>query len=597
MLFLGVLIIPGLRRDSETETEPPATSLAPAATPTSTTTTSTTTTTSPTIVLGNPQTTSTSDVIGVGPDFIPGTLSVLVGQAEPHLLMFTIGTEVVVHDITRNTTGPAVRFDAARSQYAFIDPAFRLHMRSTDSPGDQVTPDEAIALSVRSFAWSSDEPGRIAWVAFNSGGPILIEGGTDGKQDVGRPGDVDLVGFDSTGFYVFGGRTATLGQAWLRKLTPNLTHVGEVPADVIHIGSDGLVVVGQVQPGEGNRPVAFDWYLTDQDLLPLDPIPGPARAIAITSNHGSPRAVAFLTGDGGSSSIEVYRTGVEQTQTIDLGEVRAWDIQWSDDDRYLVVSGTDEGGRGHLVQIVEAATGKTTEVLFDDWVQGAQLISPRPSANSGGLEVPDVRGLVLADALTVLGEAGIVGSVIDFDSHDEDAVVRAQEPGAGQRIPVGSVVGLRTLTAARLGCDGSVSGSPIIDVPGTFGGVTLAGLSDTTPVTHGDLEPDSNGRRFAVELGTQLNAGSAPVWIVFPSRRPGEGAGLLFDRSVFRSDGRYLMAETSQAVELARCSTEEPTQYIGGIVVEGPRCIDIWIYEESLRADPTMIRVGIDTGC
>ncbi len=604
LLVVGVMIAIGRRRDASTEVEAATTSLAsPVTTSLPSPPSSTTVAPSPEVDAVSP--TFTASFVGDGAETPGGILVALVGQGDTDLLLFTFGGEgggSVVHDMPRNTYGP-VRFDWSRNQYAFIDSTFRLHTRPTQAGSDDVSLSEAIALDVRSFAWSLDEAGRIAWVTFEGGGPLLVEG-TDHVRVVGNPGVVDLVGFDSTGFYVVWGHLGTPGEAWLRKLDIDGTFVADVLADVVHVGSDGLVVIGSRQ-GAQVGPSAYDWYLTDQDLAPLTPIVGaPPSALAIATNHWSPRAVAFLSYVGFRASIDIYSTESGLTQRFDLGEVRTWDMQWSDDDRFIVVSGAaEQEGRGHFVQLLDTDTGLITALAFNAWVQEAQLIwqpsSPSTIAPvaSDGVEVPDVRGLTLTEAATVIDAAGLIGVVSDFDSQDDASVVRAQEPGAGERIPIGSTIGFRTLTVTRLGCDSSVLGPSIAGVPGTYGGVTLAGLTEGAPVVHGNLSPEGTGWHFPLEVVTQLDAGTQPVWVVLPGERPGEAAGLLYDRAVFRDVGRYLLTETSQAVRLERCSSDSHTQYVGGLVVDGSRCIDIWIYEESLTTVPTMIRVGIDTSC
>lgn len=592
LIVIGVLISTGWRRGAGPILGEADTSLAP---PVTSSTFATTTSRVP----AQPDTTAAAFVsvpsfVALDPtEAITGTLAVVVSGADDHLLLHTFGVEARVHDLPRNTGGP-VLFDLSREQYAFIDSGFRLHIRSVRAARDQADLSEAIGLDVRSFAWSRDEAHRIAWVTFERGRPVLFEGAPKIRV-VGYPGDVDLVGFDATGFYVMGGGLGTPGAAVLTKLDLGGAPVTSIPADLVHVGSGGLVVVGRIQPATVEGPYVFDWFLTDPNLSSLEPFSGPPSAVAIDANHLEPRAVAFLTYDGFRGFVDVFVIEGGPTQRFDLGEVRAWDLKWSDDDRFIVVSGTEAGGRGHLVLVLGTEAGAIVPLAFDDWVQSAGLVTLETPAN--GIVVPDVRGLELTEAAAVMDAAGLIGRVVDLDSTDGTSVVRAQLPGAGVRVPLGSTIGLRTLTVTRLGCESSVLGPSIAELPGTYGGITMAGLSEGTPVVHGNLSPDAAGRRLAVEVVAQLDAGLEPMWVVLPGELPGEGAGLLYDRTVFNSVGRYLLSETAQAVELPRCSGTSHTQYVGGLVVGGPRCVDIWIYEGSLRNDPTTIRVGIDTSC
>jgi PASTA domain len=77
-----------------------------------------------------------------------------------------------------------------------------------------------------------------------------------------------------------------------------------------------------------------------------------------------------------------------------------------------------------------------------------------PPAAVGGVRVPNAIGRTLAQATGMLRAAGLRGAASERDPQIGTAVVVAQEPPAGVRIPPGSVVGFRTRT------DVQASGSP-----------------------------------------------------------------------------------------------------------------------------------------
>lgn len=81
--------------------------------------------------------------------------------------------------------------------------------------------------------------------------------------------------------------------------------------------------------------------------------------------------------------------------------------------------------------------------------------------SDGDVKVPDVTGLSVAEAKQALEQVGLKGSVASgsvvrdgrtvpwSDPDDAEALVAAQEPPGGARVPRGSIVGLRTGIASR----------------------------------------------------------------------------------------------------------------------------------------------------
>ena len=139
--------------------------------------------------------------------------------------------------------------------------------------------------------------------------------------------------------------------------------------------------------------------------------------------------------------------------------------------------------------------------------------------------VPDVRSFSLGEAVDIMAEVGLVGVPNDTDSHDEESVVRAQEPPAGAEVPSGSVVGFRTLTFGKRMCDTRVF--PVGE-EGTFdvvavGPLTFYGLKAQMDGAESAFEPDSNGLREAVKIGVQVTGSADSVLVALPSVSPGAG--------------------------------------------------------------------------
>ena len=100
----------------------------------------------------------------------------------------------------------------------------------------------------------------------------------------------------------------------------------------------------------------------------------------------------------------------------------------------------------------------------------------------------------------------------------------------------------------------------------------------------------------AVEAYVELDPGTEPVWVVVRLDRTAV-AGLLYDPSLFNASGLYRLEGTTQAVVFERCHSDTFTQYHGGIVVDRPACVSLWIYEGSLTGDATVLHLGVHTEC
>jgi hypothetical protein len=103
-----------------------------------------------------------------------------------------------------------------------------------------------------------------------------------------------------------------------------------------------------------------------------------------------------------------------------------------------------------LLVAVAAVVGAVTGVVewrYRPYSGRSRESAALPLPDSQPTVIPNVVGLSPWEAEKMLARSGLASSVEERDLPflTERSVVSAQEPGAGQRVPVGSIVGLRTL--------------------------------------------------------------------------------------------------------------------------------------------------------
>jgi hypothetical protein len=141
------------------------------------------------------------------------------------------------------------------------------------------------------------------------------------------------------------------------------------------------------------------------------------------------------------------------------------------------------------------------------------------------------------------------------------------------------------------GCDGHRTGVG-------FGGVSkeaFRGSLRIGPIALGSLRVFKRWQLPAARAGQQrfypiesiavVDAGAAVTLAVAPADR--DHAGLIYDQSKFRPDGRYRIADMDDVVRFEACA--DPTfnhgysQFDGGFVVAGRRCFSLDIYVDGHR--------------
>jgi hypothetical protein len=102
----------------------------------------------------------------------------------------------------------------------------------------------------------------------------------------------------------------------------------------------------------------------------------------------------------------------------------------------------------------------------------------------------------------------------------------------------------------------------------------------------------------AVESIAVLRAGSS-VTVAIPSRERAF-VGFIYDERKFRGDGLYRIDDLDHVVRFDACRDRRfnggVSQFDGGIVVDGPRCVSLDFY---VGSSPRALRrrIGIDTRC
>ena len=227
--------------------------------------------------------------------------------------------------------------------------------------------------------------------------------------------------------------------------------------------------------------------------------------------------------------------------------------------------------------------------------------NPTATTASQPRTVPDLRGLSLSLAVERAEAAGYDVVSDEPTSDGSQKVVFTQTPGPGENEPAGATIRVQTSQIMGIGCAEELQdvGPPSIDVPATFGGVTLVGFRKGRIAALAEFPSPEDERFPMLFIPTQLDAGVEPVWLYIRDVRadPPVTAGLLFVLQTVFDTRMYRLEDAAEAVMLERCHTDKPTRYVGGIVFEGPACVSIWLYEGSIASEPTVLDYGIGTAC
>lgn len=160
----------------------------------------------------------------------------------------------------------------------------------------------------------------------------------------------------------------------------------------------------------------------------------------------------------------------------------------------------------------------------------------------------------------------------------------------------GRPLGADVVRTCRTSGKGGVSARSYADSL-VVGPIALGSLGNATDDVLPNRPPQSSSFP-AVESIAVLRAGSS-VTVAIPSReRP--FVGFIYDTRKFRDDGLYRIGELDHVVRFVACTDRRfnggVSQFDGGIVVDGPRCVSLEFHIDS-SARVVRRRVGIDTRC
>lgn len=250
---------------------------------------------------------------------------------------------------------------------------------------------------------------------------------------------------------------------------------GQTAITIRHIGSDGpghqIDLLEPGQPAGETYPTGLAWApdgrslavsLAGPDGGRIVTVPADADSLADGSvlSSGDPQTVQAWTGNGrlwvldaasGSVASPVRAIDVEDGITTTF-EVLARQVVADRTGTFLYVVTVDGLRRADRSATTpdRLVTSDTVLVPAAGDVIGAVSVFDAHTCTTTGdasVEVPDVVGRELADARRMLEAAGL--TVVDDgvpagDDTSATAVVTAQEPPAGARVPAGACVGMRT---------------------------------------------------------------------------------------------------------------------------------------------------------
>ena len=157
----------------------------------------------------------------------------------------------------------------------------------------------------------------------------------------------------------------------------------------------------------------------------------------------------FLHSDDGSSAFPISTLDPETGQTTSY-EVLARQLTTDRSGRYLYIVATDGLHRADWsASTADELLGSLLYPAGDDLLGAVSVVSSIECAVDGDtlVTVPNVIGSPLGDASAMLRDTRlrVIGSGVPTGDPDgPDAVVTAQKPSAGERVPVGACVAFRT---------------------------------------------------------------------------------------------------------------------------------------------------------
>ena len=305
---------------------------------------------------------------------LAGRLIVVTGQAGRSQEMRII--PIVTTDTPVQTVIPfdahSYSIDAGETMLALVNRG-ELVVVPLDGSEQQV-----IASNVIEFAWSGDEPGRIAWLRTDQPGVELLETGvvTGGSLI----GSTPLAGVEE-GRRLFGLNSAGY---WLSDRVGNNSFVTLTESGALeilrHPGDLAIVAERRARALIADLDVGgwvWTFGLVDEGRvrpLPWAPPDAGGEYGMAAFGHRFPSTIAFIGLDEGARSwLEVWGASGVLIARVEF-PYRVWDVSWSPDNRYVVMPGSDNAGT-HVVLVYDLVDSSLNGFLFDDWVQFAAVVN------------------------------------------------------------------------------------------------------------------------------------------------------------------------------------------------------------------------------
>lgn len=346
-----------------TTTQPPLPSTSSDVTPTTSTSTTSTT-------LGFEFPNLSEVVPGV-----TGTLHVLVGGQDRQLFRIPSDPDptVLLPDVRRLGYATSLGFDRSGRLLGFIEGGRarsgldRLNVWSETSKfgfGD---------VGVASYRWHETQLRRLAAITVDATGQAVLR--TITFDDDSLAAEVDtvievaedetMVGWGEYGFLI--GQYDPRDESDVTTLLDQEGNVVWQRHEIMVLDASPDEILAQF--GNGKHYVVEG---ADLDGLRLFlTLPDGATLTGSDFSSGGRLAVVYPL-EARDSNLRVYDTGFETFTEFLLEGWRVWDLEWSADERFLLMPGTDDRG-GHVVIFYDTFAEETSLLYFSTWVQWAVL--------------------------------------------------------------------------------------------------------------------------------------------------------------------------------------------------------------------------------
>ena len=276
-------------------------------------------------------------------------------------------------------------------------------------------------LDVTSYVWHDSSPELVATV-FHDGGTwqlitLRYDRSTREILSVAVMTKFDterlIRAWDDSGF-ILTGFDEEADTAFIEFVDPTGQILWQQPGHILDVSSTGSILSTQTVDGfTGIHLFQSDSPPRNPSASLLDWAPLDSTAVRWSTDG---QMIAFL-GFGGAGAVDwglhVYTPNGDLLHSVVIPG-RVWDVQWSPDDRYILMPGrNNQGSNGVVFYDLHTDTVSVVDD-FQDWVQWADLRDPPPSTSS-------------SSASTYVDESGRIW--YETDCPDADVVLLAGADG------------------------------------------------------------------------------------------------------------------------------------------------------------------------